>query len=354
MCGNIHLTPRNGCRAKIHCYTGEGWINFAAKYPGTMRTPFRVETWPEGVGSLPPDAQLLKQFKRQGSFNVHLPVIVMRAMVHLATRLMTPRLYGGSFRTRFLRMPSGNRRVGLRMVRPDTDAVLPAVLYLHGGGGLLTDSASYLRVMKNIAFAGNAVVVGLDYSRAPERPFPAGLEDAVAALQWMHDNAAGFHFDPARISVAGDSAGGNLAAGLALRNRDGAQLPVYRQILINARLSHTQRFPSMAQFAEGYGLTGAAMEFFESRYFRQPADAAEVYASPLGASDLGGLPPALVITSEYDPLRDEGEAYAAALHQSGVPVQAVRFAGMAHTMVVFGATKTAAAQAMRLIGEAVR
>jgi acetyl esterase len=319
-----------------------------------MKTALRVETWPEGVVSLPPDAGLMQQFKRQGNFNVKLPLVVMRAMVHLATRLMAPRLYRGAFRSRYAKLTVQGRKVGLRILRPDTDEVLPAVLYIHGGGGLLTDSASYLRVMKNIAETAHAAVVGVDYSRAPEHPFPAGLNDALAALAWMHNNAAACRFDGSRISVAGDSAGGNLAAGLALRNRNGAGLPIYKQILINARLTHRQHFPSIDQFSEGYGLTRTGMEFFASRYFRDPADAHDVYASPLDSGDLRGLPAALVITSEYDPLRDEGEAYAAALDAAGVPVRAVRYAGMAHTMVVFGATRDAAAHCMQLIGKAVR
>lgn len=319
-----------------------------------MSTTFRVGTWPEGAASLPPDPGLMKQFKRQGNFNVHLPLPIMRGMVHLATCLMAPRLYKGSFQQHYHRISVQNRQVGIRIVRPAGESVLPAVLYLHGGGGLLTDSSSYLRVLKNIASTGNVAVAGLDYSRAPEHPFPAGLDDAVAALQWLHGNAAGLRIDPNKISIAGDSAGGNLAAGLALRNRDGARLSIYRQVLLNPRVTHARHFPSMGQFSEGYGLTRAAMQFFESRYFRYPADAANVYASPLDAPDLRGLPPTLILTSEYDPLRDEGEAYAAALHQAGVPAEAVRFAGMAHTLVVFGATKSAAAKALQLIGKAVR
>ncbi|WP_341834612.1 alpha/beta hydrolase [Chitinophaga pollutisoli] len=319
-----------------------------------MSTTFRAGTWPEGAESLPPDPGLMKQFKRQGNFNIHLPLSVMRGMVHLATRLMAPRLFKGSFQQQYHRMSVEDRQVGVRIVRPAGAGVLPALLYLHGGGGLLTDSSSYIRVLKNIAAAGNVAVAGLDYRRAPEHPFPAGLDDAMAALHWLHANASDLKIDPDKISIAGDSAGGNLAAGLALRNRDGAGLPVYKQVLLNARVTHVRHFPSMGQFAEGYGLTRAAMQFFESRYFRYPADAANIYASPLDAPDLTGLPPALILTSEYDPLRDEGEAYASALHQAGVPVIAVRFAGMAHTVVVFGATKSAAAKALQLIGKAVR
>lgn len=318
-----------------------------------MDTTFRVGTWPEGVISLPPDAALMQQFKRQGNFNVKLPVPVMRGMVHLATRYMTHRLYSGAFRHRYQQLKGEGGETGLRIVRPDTSEVLPAVLYLHGGGGMLTDSSSYLRVLKNIAYHANVAIVGVDYRRAPEAPYPAGLNDAVAALHWMFDNAAKYGFNPNRISIAGDSGGGNLAAGLALRNLHGARLPVYRQILINARVTHQQHFPSISEFAEGYGLTRTAMDYFEAKYFKVPADAADIYASPLSAPDLRGLPPALVITSEYDPLRDEGEAYATALHKAGVPVQAVRFAGMAHTMVVFGASKPAATYCMQLIKDCV-
>lgn len=275
-------------------------------------------------------------------------------MVHLATRFMAPRLYRGEFRSQYIRFTVQDRQISLRVIRPDTDAELPAVLYLHGGGGLLTDSSSYIHVLKNIAHAAQAAVVAVDYRRAPEHPFPAGLEDAEAALQWMFQNAQAFRFDLKRISVAGDSAGGNLAAGLALRNANDKQLPVYKQILLNARLTNIRHFPSMEEFGEGYGLTQVGIDFFASKYFRNPADARHAHASPLDAPDLRGLPPALIITSEYDPLRDEGEAYAVALQQAGVRVKAVRFAGMAHTIVVFGATKDAAAHAMQLIAAAVR
>lgn len=319
-----------------------------------MDPSFRVGTWPEGANSLPPDAALLRQFKKQGSFNPRMPLWLMRGLVHLATRWMAPRLYRGRFHHQYLRLPAQGRQIGLRIVRPAGSDTLPAVLYVHGGGGVLTRSASYLRVLKNIAFAAKTAVVAVDYRRGPEHPFPAGLDDAAATLQWIHDNAFALKLDPQRISVAGDSAGGNIAAGLLLRNRDRFQLPVYKQILINARLTHIRHFPSIDAFGEGYGITRNAIEFFSSKYFSSPSSSRNAYASPLDAPDHRGLPSALIITSEYDPLRDEGEAYAAALHQAGVPVKAVRFAGMAHTMVVFGATRSAASHAMQLIAEALR
>jgi len=221
--------------------------------------------------------------------------------------------------------------IGLRLYRPHSaKPVLPALLYFHGGGWSAGDLDTHDHLCRHLAFAGDVVVIAVDYRLAPEHPFPAPLADCVAAWDWARASAAALGIDAERIAVGGDSAGGNLAAALTLQLRDaGAALPAF-QLLIYPAVDFTADNASLRDNATGYLLTRAAMEMFADWYLVDRARRADPLASPLLAASHQGLPPALVQTAEFDPLRDEGAAYAARLSAAGVAVTAERFDGLIH------------------------
>lgn len=230
--------------------------------------------------------------------------------------------------------PSGP--VPLRVYTPvgaelEAGVLRPLVVYLHGGGFTIGSPQSHDVVCRQLADGAGAVVVSADYRLAPEHPYPAALDDAYAATVWAAAEAGRLGVDPARLAVAGDSAGGNLAAAIALRARDTGGPAIAFQLLVYPCLDPAGSYPSMAENAEGYLLTRDTMAWFWANYLGATADPADPYVSPLAAPDLAGLPPALVITAEFDPLRDEGEAYAARLASAGVPVTASCYGGLVHT-----------------------
>ncbi len=212
----------------------------------------------------------------------------------------------------------------------------PAILYYHGGGWVLGDIRTHDRVTRYLATGSSCVVVSVNYRLAPEHPFPAAVEDAYAALQWVSTNAETIGADPLRIAVAGDSAGGNLAAVVSLLSRDRKGPPICCQALIYPATDLSSlNSSSYRQFGEGFLLTKEGMEWFRSHYLPNSEDWIGPYASPLLAPDHRNLPPAIVITAQFDPLRDEGEAYAEKLRQAGVPVKLFRYDGMIHGFVSF-------------------
>ncbi len=228
--------------------------------------------------------------------------------------------------------------IGLRLYRPHSaKPVLPALLYFHGGGWSAGDLDTHDHLCRHLAFAGDVVVIAVDYRLAPEHPFPAPLADCVAAWDWARASAAALGIDAARIAVGGDSAGGNLAAALTLQLRDaGATLPAF-QLLIYPAVDFTADNASLRDNATGYLLTRAAMEMFADWYLVDRARRADPLASPLLAASHQGLPPALVQTAEFDPLRDEGAAYAEKLRAAGVAVTYRLYPGMLHGFARMGA-----------------
>jgi acetyl esterase len=211
---------------------------------------------------------------------------------------------------------------------------LPVLVWFHGGGWVLGNLDGADHVCRELANTAGCIVVSVDYRLAPEHVFPAAADDAEAAYTWVRANAASFGGDPARVAVGGDSAGGNLAAVVSLRARDnGTPQPVF-QLLVYPVTDHDFGRPSYVVNGDGYLLTTQSMRWFWDYYLPDVDQRKDPHASPLYATDLKRLPPALVITAEFDPLCDEGEAYAALLRQAGVPVTLTRYDGMIHGFFV--------------------
>jgi acetyl esterase len=230
--------------------------------------------------------------------------------------------------------PAGD--IPARAYRPDSAGPVPTVVYLHGGGFVIGDLDTHDGVCRLLCKDVDAVVVSIDYRLAPEHVFPAAVEDSYAALRWVAANVADFGNDATRIVVGGDSAGGNLSAVCAqLAHADGLTLAA--QLLVYPAVDLLGDYPSMAENAEGYLLTAVDMEWFAENYLgmeetdpRAQALGADPRLSPLHAASLVGLAPALVLTAEFDPLRDQGNRYAEALVAAGVPVVHREFAGLIH------------------------
>jgi len=230
--------------------------------------------------------------------------------------------------------------IPLRLYRgegADSNSPQPALIYYHGGGWVLGNLDSHDSVCRDIANAAQCTVISVDYRLAPEAKFPAAADDAIAAAQWIHDNAADLGIDRSRLAVGGDSAGGNLSAVVALHARDNGGPKLKLQVLIYPSVDLSSVYPSYEEHAEQLPLTRATMDWFVDLYLRgREQDAKDWRASPLHAASLVGLPPAFVITAAMDPLRDEGEAFARALLAAGVPVEVKRFDGQIHGFLTMG------------------
>jgi acetyl esterase len=226
-------------------------------------------------------------------------------------------------------VPGAGGDIPVRVYRGPGEGVRPLVVYFHGGGWVIGDIASHDTVCHRLASGVGAIVVSADYRRAPEHRFPAAVEDAETVTRWVSAHAAELGGDPARLAVAGDSAGGNLAAVVARRARDAGGPPIAFQLLVYAVTDATCSHASHVENGTGYLLEADTMRWFCDHYL-DSADRRHPDVSPLFADDLGSLPPALVITAEFDPLRDEGEAYGERLREAGVPVTVSRYDGMIH------------------------
>ena len=214
--------------------------------------------------------------------------------------------------------------------KPNSSSPWPVIVYYHGGGWVMGTLDVYDSLCHLLVQAGDCVVVSVDYRLAPEHRFPAAAEDSHAATVWVAENAQELGIDPQRLVVAGDSAGGNLAAVVALMARDRASVKIAHQILIYPITDYSTETQSYQDNADGFFLTRESMQWFWEQYLPNPADASNPYVAPLRAESLAGLPPAFVLTAEYDPLRDEGEAYAARLAEFGIAVELQRFDGLIH------------------------
>ncbi|UPV75585.1 alpha/beta hydrolase [Halorussus limi] len=230
----------------------------------------------------------------------------------------------------------------------------PVLVYYHGGGWVLGTLDSIDGVCRRLARRGECVVVSVDYRLAPEHPFPAAVEDADAALRWVADRAESFGGDPERLAVGGTSAGGNLAAVTALRSRETGGPRLSRQFLFYPITDYAFDTDSYAENGDGPLLTEADMRWFWDRYLRSEVDGANPYAAPLRAPDLSGLPPATVVTCGFDPLRDEGVAYAERLAEAGVEVRHDHHPDQPHGFLSTSESVSAADEALDDIGAELR
>jgi acetyl esterase/lipase len=227
-------------------------------------------------------------------------------------------------------VPGPIGEIPVRIYWPQGDGPLPVLVWFHGGGWVVGNLETTDVACRALTNAANCIVVSVNYRHAPEHQFPAPAEDAYAATQWVAENAVSLNGDSQRIAVGGSSAGGNLAAVVSLMARDRGGPRIVFQYLAVPVADYAFSTASYMDNAEGYGLTMDAMKWFWKHYLAKEADGANPYASPLRAKDLRALSPAFVATSEFDPLRDEGEAYAARLRAAGVPVVHKRYDGMIH------------------------
>jgi acetyl esterase len=228
-------------------------------------------------------------------------------------------------------IPGPAQPIPLRIYQPAGNGPFPVLVYIHGGGWVLCTLDTHDPLCRSLANAAGCVVVSVDYRLAPEHKFPAAAEDCYAAMQWVMNNAASFNGDPHRVAIGGDSAGGNLSAVAALMARDRKGLrPVFQLLIYPVIDYYLADHPSYRENADGYFLTRDDMAWFWGHYLGEKADSANPYACPQRASSLRGLPAALVVTAEFDPLRDEGELYAARLKEAGVNTRLVRYDGMIH------------------------
>jgi acetyl esterase len=227
-------------------------------------------------------------------------------------------------------VPVSGGEIIVRVYTPHAPAPRPAHLYLHGGGFFMGTAEHFDANCQDTAEDAGCVVASVDYRLAPEYKFPIPAEDCYAALRWLVDHAADLGVDASRVSVGGGSAGGNLAAVVALMARDRGGPPLVFQLLEIPVTDLTMSYPSVIENGTGYMLTQDSMRAYVDYYIRDEGDAKHPYASPIFAEDLTGLPPALVMTAECDPLRDEGEAYGERLRDAGVPVTIRRWDGQIH------------------------
>lgn len=229
-------------------------------------------------------------------------------------------------------IPGPDGAIPIRIYTPDGKAPFGALVYFHGGGWVLGDIEMTDQPCRLLAKAAGCVVVSVEYRLAPEHKFPAAPEDCYAATRWVAENAASIGADPGRIAVGGTSAGATLAAVVAMLARDRGGPRIAYQLLVYPATTASLDTPSHREFARDnyYVLSRADMEWFWGHYLANDGDRANPYACPAHANTLRGLPPAFVITAEYDPLRDEGEAYAARLREEGVPAALKRYDGVTH------------------------
>jgi acetyl esterase/lipase len=256
--------------------------------------------------------------------------------------------------------PTGPVRA--RIIRPpDAEGLLPVIVYVHGAGWVFGDAHTHDCLVRDLALGAAAAVVFPEYDRSPEARYPVAIEQSYAVASWVTREGASHSLDASRMAVAGDSVGGNMAIALTLLAKQRGDLAFVQQVLFYPVTDAAFGTGSYVQFAEGYFPARDCMTWFWDQYTTDPAQRAELTASPLRASldDLAGLPPALVITAEAAVLRDEGEAYAGKLRAAGVPTTAVRYGGIIHDFVMLNAlhdthaATAAIAQATAVLGDAL-
>jgi len=253
----------------------------------------------------------------------------------------------------------GDARV--RILKPvGSSGMLPVIVYMHGGGWILGNAATHDRLVRELAVGAGAALLFVEYPNSPEARFPVAIEQGYATAQWVMRDGATNGLDAGRMAVAGESVGGNMAAALTLMAKDRGDVTFVQTSMYYPVTDAAMDTASYDEFAEGYYLTRKAMEWFWDAYIADPAERAQITASPNRATteQLAGLPPTLLVVDEADPLRDEGEAYAAKLRLAGVPVTTIRYDGVVHDFMLLNAmseskaTRAAIGQAIGSLREA--
>lgn len=302
----------------------------------------------EALGAKPFETLTPEQARKQPG-----PADAVKALLDAAGLPTTPERVAG-IEERSFDGPGGS--LPMRIYRPlgVTDGDLPAILYIHGGGWVVADLDSYDASPRALANAAGALVVSTHYRQGPEHKFPAAHDDTLAAYRWLLDNAASLGADPNRIAVAGESAGGNMAANICLQARDrGWPLPVH-QLLVYPVASADMASPSYVEHADAKPLGKAAMQWFVKHAFASPKDALDPRISLVSHRDLSGLPPTTILLAQIDPLRCEGEALAELLQAAGVDVLAEDYVGVTHEFFGMGALLEEAKEAQQVAGERLR
>ena len=233
-------------------------------------------------------------------------------------------------------IPGPQADLPVRIYTPQGTGPFPVLVFFHGGGWVICNLDTHDALCRGLTNQAGCVVVSVDYQLAPEHKFPAAPHDCYAATQWVAAHGAALNIDATRIAVGGDSAGGNLAAVVAQMARDQGGPALLFQLLIYPATNFIAKTPSHEENGSGYMLNRQDMSWFTNHYLNTEDDRTNPLASPALASNLSGLPPALIITAEYDPLRDEGEAYGQQLAEAGVPVTVSRYDGMIHGFMSMG------------------
>jgi acetyl esterase len=251
-------------------------------------------------------------------------------------------------------VPGPGGPIAVRVYRPEKSQTLPALVFFHGGGFVICNLETHDRMCRSLANQSGCAVISVDYRLAPENKYPAAVDDAYAATRYIAEHAAEFAVDPNRIAVGGDSAGGTLATVVSLLARDRGGPRLKFQLLIYPLVDVNDQSPSMQLFSKDHFLTREGMDWFMESYLPSREAGLEPSASPMNATSLRGLPPAMIVTAECDPLRDQGEAYARKLQGAGVPVELKRYEGMIHPFVSLAGVVDAGRTAIADAGSAVR
>ena len=296
--------------------------------------------------------KVLEQMAAAGPPLHHLPPAEARKAIEAMRATAGEPEHVAKVENRTFRGPTGNLPV--RIYTPDGRGPFPVLVYFHGGGWVVGSIETVDASCRSLANLAGCIIVSADYRLAPEHKFPAAADDCYAATRWAALHAASYHGDAARMAVGGESAGANLAAVVALMAQERGSTPLVLQLLLYPVLDYSFDRPSHKENGEGYFLTTDMMRWFWRQYLNSDADGESHLASPVRAKYLQGVAPAAIFTAEFDPLRDEGAAYAAKLREAGVPVQYQCCEGLIHGFMGTAKVVEPAKQALEDAAAALR